>query len=164
MYNRYIGNTGQFYRVEDEVQAPKLPPESDPLPNWVPPLPPSEWEQAPPSSIAPEPEWIPPPPLQQELPLEPAPPQWEEPPPTLPPPPEKQKFDIGSMLNMPGSLRGRLQGWMPESLDLGDILLILVLIYLFLEGGDDDMLIILAVLAVTWILPLFRKEEETDLI
>jgi len=90
--------------------------------------------------------------------MPPPPPESEIPP--LPPMEEKSKFDLGAMFNMPGNLRGTLQGWVPESLDLGDILLVLVLIYLFLEGDDDDMLIILGVLAFTWIWPLFKRGEE----
>ena len=160
MYNRYIGNSGQFYRVEDVEPVPPpvsqalLPPD---IPSAVeseyptgaaplaPPLPLPQWEQTPPPPPydLPYQEGPPPPPLPYEL----------------PPPEEKSRFDIGAMLNMPGSLRGRLQGLVPERLDLGDILLVLVLIYLFLEGDDDDMLIILGVLAFTWIWPLFRKDE-----
>ena len=135
MYNRYIGNTGKFYRVEDVERMPPPPP-SPPLP----PLPPS-----------------PPPP----------PPGWTSsppPPPPLPPPPlpagETTKFDLGAVLNMPGSLRETLKDKLPGSIDLGDILLVLVLLYLFLEGDDDDMLIILGVLLFTWIWPLFKKEED----
>jgi len=61
---------------------------------------------------------------------------------------------------MPGSLRETLKDKLPGSIDLGDILLVLVLLYLFLEGDDDDMLIILGVLLFTWIWPLFKKEED----
>jgi len=64
------------------------------------------------------------------------------------------------MFNMPGSLRDTLKDRLPERIDLGDILLVLVLLYLFLEGDDDDMLIILGVLLFTWIWPLFKKEED----
>ena len=61
---------------------------------------------------------------------------------------------------MPGSLRETLKDKLPGRIDLGDILLVLVLLYLFLEGDDDDMLIILGVLLFTWIWPLFKKEED----
>ena len=167
VYNRYIGNTGKFYRVEDV--EPNQPPQWEQVSPAPPPVP----EQAPST--------FPPPPVQPGPVPPPAPPEWEMPRPPvetpfLPPDPKrlspepaplpppvgvkKGTFDLGSMLNMPGSLRGTLMGWMPERLDLGDILLVLVLIYLFLEGDDDDMLIILGVLAFTWIWPLFKRGEE----
>ncbi|MCL2568023.1 MAG: hypothetical protein FWE12_01120 [Oscillospiraceae bacterium] len=145
MYNRYIGNTGKFYRVE-EMQ------ESRPEPTPLPPEPPlSQWIPTPPPPPLPEMEAI-----------------WTSPePPPLPPPPSSSvfsdlgaKFDLGAMLNMPGSIRGSLRDKLPESIDLGDILLVIVLIYLFLEGDDDDMLIILGVLLFTWIIwPWFQKDE-----
>jgi len=145
LYNRYIGNTGKFYRVEEMQESSR--PESAPLP---PESPLSQWIPSPPPPPLPErePMWMPP-----------------EPP---PPPPSSisstisdlgAKFDLGAVLNMPGSLRGSLRDRLPESIDLGDILLIIVLIYLFLEGDDDDMLIILGVLLFTWIWPLFKKDE-----
>ena len=151
MYNRYIGNTGKFYRVED----------AEPLRREVP-----QWEPvSPPESSLSSP---PPPPPKSYPPL--PPPEPYHPPPSPPPPPpvsapapllreEASKFDLGAVFNVPGSLRETLRDKLPESLDLGDILLVLVLIYLFLEGDDDDMLIILGVLLFTWIWPLFKKEE-----
>ena len=103
----------------------------------------------------PEANWIPPTPP-------PVPPPFASAPP-VPPVPEAEaptsKFDLGAMLNMPTSFRETIREKWPEKLDLSDILLVLVLIYLFLEGDDDDTLIILGVLVVSWIWPLFRKDE-----
>ena len=140
MYNRYIGNTGKFYRVEDPEPEQGAPPrlgvppfrELPPLPVWepVPPPPPDVGRGVPPSS----------PPLSSKD--------------------EGAKFDMGAMFNMPGTLRETLRDKLPERLDLGDLLLVIVLIYLFLEGDDDDMLIILGVLLFTWIWPLFKKDDE----
>jgi len=155
MYNRYIGNTGKFYRVEgvEQIEVPQW--EQMPIPTS--PLPPRLSQPGP----------VPPPVEPARTPLPPpgqtwAPPVPPEPVPFAPPLEEEKrsKFDLGSMLNMPGNLRGTLMGWVPEKLDLGDILLVLMLIYLFLEGDDDDMLIILGVLAFTWIWPLFKRGEE----
>jgi len=109
------------------------------------------------------PQWTASPPPPPEVGWEPA---YEPPPPPPPPPPPSivaeigSKFDLGAMLNMPGSIRGTLRERLPESIDLGDILLVIVLIYLFLEGDDDDMLIILGVLLFTWIWPLFKRDED----
>ena len=73
---------------------------------------------------------------------------------------EESKFDLGKVFQLPGNLRHTLRDKLPEGLDLGDILLVLVLLYLFIEGDDDDMLIILGVLLFTWLRPLFQKNEE----
>ena len=143
VYNRYIGNTGKFYRVEEgeplRRESPQWEPVSLPEPEWIPPQPP-------------------PPPMEAYYSPPPSPPPLPSP---LPPLPKEEgaKFDLGAVFNVPGSLRETLRDKLPESLDLGDILLVLVLIYLFLEGDDDDMLIILGVLLFTWIWPLFKKEE-----
>ena len=133
MYNRYIGNTGKFVRVEEEhdlyPETPVLPPEYEPPP------PAFTW-RAPVGGDT----------VKQEL-----------------PPPiasEKAKFDLGAVFNMPSSLRGTLKDRLPEAIDLGDILLVLALLYLFLEGEEDEMLIILGVLVFMWIWPLFGKDED----
>ncbi|MCL2562836.1 MAG: hypothetical protein FWE08_02225 [Oscillospiraceae bacterium] len=146
MYNRYIGNTGEFYRVEETepISVSPAPPEWPP-----PPLPPEQSYYPPP----PEPRWMAPP-------LPPSPETEPLPLPEEPGEEKKSRFDLGAMFDMPGSLRGTLRDKLPERIDLGDILLVLVLIYLFLEGDDDDMLIILGVLAVTWVWPLFKRGEE----
>ena len=175
MYNRYIGNTGKFYRVEDVDAFPLPPPEPNPdrrevlrsmeevrkweeaqirteAPPHVPPLP--ERPQPPPQPEPPPPYYPPDTPRDEK----------KEPPHAPPPPPpnpeEASKFDFGKVFQMPGTLRQTVRDWLPAGLDLGDILLVLVLLYLFLEGDDDDMLIILGILLFTWIRPLFKKEEE----
>lgn len=173
MYNRYIGNTGQFYRVEEPEDITLAPPPLSPAPipgtGEIPP--PPGWEQVPATyPIPPAAPYEPPPPPVPE-----PPPQkswWSRilggepdttPPPPVPPPTEGglgSKLDFGSILQMPAGFRQTVRGWLPDSLDLGDILLVLVLIYLFLEGEDDDMLIILGVLVVSWIWPLFRREDD----
>jgi len=127
MYNRYIGNTGKFYRVEDI------------------------------DDIRPEP--VRPPPVSPEPEPEPDRRQSE----SLPPPEaetEKPKFDLNALFHLPGNLRRGIRDKLPGGIDLGDILLILVLIYLFLESDDDDMLIVLGVLIFIWVRPLLKKEEE----
>jgi len=134
VYNRYIGNTGKFVRVEEE---------GDLRPN-VPVIP------VEPQTPPPQPAWrvpaaggdvkIPPAPTSEE----------------------KAKFNLGAMLDMPGNLRGALKDRLPEAFDLGDILLVLVLLYLFLEGEEDEMLIILGVLIFMWVWPLFGKGESVE--
>jgi len=165
MYKRYIGNTGKFYRVEDvddmppAAPAPFVPePDRQIEPAWTPPVPEHSWEpppqqQAPPQS---------PPPVWRASPPEPKQPQQgdrrrEAPPPVTE---EKSKFDLGAVFQMPGSLRAVLRDKMPEAIDLGDILLVLVLLYLFLEGEEDEMLIILGVLLFMWVWPLFGKDDD----
>ena len=167
MYNRYVGNTGKFYRVEDMEPVRQVPPQWEPVPPREPPPPPGPlWAPAHLPLSPPEPVWTPPhyppPPPEPE-------PAWEPPhyappePMPVPPPLPKEEgswFDLGSLFHVPGSLRETLRDKLPERLDLGDILLVLVLIYLFLEGDDDDMLIILGVLVVTWLWPLIWREED----
>ena len=209
MYNRYIGNTGKFYRVEDVDAVPAAPPPSEPdrgvvlrtmeeVRQWETAQSrnqarqedeprqridiPREFHQESPNYPQQQPEFrhAPPdyPPQQPEFRHAPPdyPPQQPEfdenqprerfqtapPPPPPPPGPEESasKFDLGKMFQLPGSLRQTVRDWLPAGLDLGDILLILVLLYLFLEGEDDDMLIILGILLFTWIRPLFQKGEE----
>ena len=69
------------------------------------------------------------------------------------------KLDFGAILDAPANLRGTLKDRLPEAIDFGDILLVLVLLYLFLEGEEDEMLLVLGILIVLWILPLFGREE-----
>ncbi|MCL2367708.1 MAG: hypothetical protein FWC72_01825 [Oscillospiraceae bacterium] len=132
MYNRYIGNTGKFYRVEEPGDIPPAAPPA-PEPDEVYQEPPRQWVEV-------EPERVSPP---------------------LPPPLEEAgpKLETGGIFNMPGSLRETIRDKLPAGLDLGDILLVLVLLYLFLESDDDDMLIILGVLLFTWIWPLFKSGD-----
>ena len=120
MYNRYMGNTGKFVRVEE---AGDLRPDVPVIPQEA---------QAPP----PSPAW--------RVPL-----GEEKPPPLLTS--EKAKFDLGAVGKVPEGLRGALKDRLPEVIDLGDILLVLVLLYLFLEGEEDEMLIVLGVLIFMWV-------------
>ena len=69
------------------------------------------------------------------------------------------KLDFGAILDAPANLRGTLKSHLPEAIDFGDILLVLVLLYLFLEGEEDEMLLVLGILIVSWVLPLFRRED-----
>jgi hypothetical protein len=46
-------------------------------------------------------------------------------------------------------LSGILSGLKPDSLDRGDILLILILLYLFWESEDEELLIILGLMLLT---------------
>jgi hypothetical protein len=47
-----------------------------------------------------------------------------------------------------GGLGGLLGGLLPFGLEVGDIVLLLLFLFLFLESGDDEFLIILAFLAI----------------
>jgi len=145
MYNRYFGNTGKYVRVEDVDDLRPLPPEI--------PLLPAEPEEPILSPVSPMP------------PVEPS--AWQA---LLSglgsggkaesrTAGEKPKFDLDAVFQAPAHLREAVKGRMPEAFDFGDILLVLVLLYLFLEGEEDEMLIVLGVLIVLWILPLFGKED-----
>ena len=72
------------------------------------------------------------------------------------------KSSIGKLFDFPAGIRDGIQGILPDWFDVGDILLILTLLYLYLEDGDDDMLIVLIVLTISWILPLFRRGDNAD--
>jgi len=145
VYNRYFGNTGRYVRVDDAEDLRPLPPEIPMLPEEpIKPL------VSPVSPVSPAVE----------------PPAWQ----TLlsglgggksasRSAGEKSKLDLGAVFNAPAHLRGAVKGRLPEAIDFGDILLVLVLLYLFLEGEEDEMLLVLGVLIVLWILPLFGKEE-----
>ena len=146
MYNRYFGNTGKYVRVEDVDDLRPLTPALPLLPEE--PIVVSE----PPVSPAPPP-------------VEPS--AWQS---LLSglggggksatrTAGEKSKLDFGAILDAPAHLRGMVKGRIPEAIDFGDILLVLVLLYLFLEGEEDEMLLVLGVLIVLWILPLFGKED-----
>ena len=136
MYNRYIGNTGKFVRVEDA-----------PVYNH---------------------------PYAGQTHAQPSPPA---PPPPLPA--EKNNPPLGGLLSGLGNLFGGsgkglfggsggglfggsgggmfsgLHGMLdnlPFGLDIGDVLLFLLLLFLFLESGDEEFIIILAIIAIN----LFR--------
>ena len=171
MYNRYIGNTGKFYRVEDVDDIPKIlpAPASEPdrrevLRSWEEVR---QWE-----AVQEREDNAPPPPKEaaseRATPPPPAYSKGEGPRGKAPPPPEKapqeplSKFHLGKMLQMPGTLRHSLREKLPAGLDLGDVLLVLVLFYLFLEGDDDDMLIVLGILLFTWLKPLLKRGDHAE--
>ena len=154
MYKRYIGNTGQFVRVEDVDDLPRE------LPIYPVVEPDMQVEPVPPPQG-----WTPPPAWEPSSP--PAPVQnrsdsgrRKETPPPPPPVEGKAKLDFGAVFDVPKNLRGVLRDKMPEAIDLGDILLVLVLIYLFLEGEEDEMLIVLGILLFMWVWPLFGKDDD----
>ena len=62
-----------------------------------------------------------------------------------PPPPagEREEPDPGAKK---GALSGLLKGLKLDSLDTGDILLLLILLFLFLEGDDMELIIALGLL------------------
>jgi len=156
VYKRYVGNTGQFYRVEDGDDRPSAEPG---------PLVTETHRQG---AAVPVREWIQPPsPAALEAGAPPvrgrsAEERKKETPPPPPPAEGKAKFDLGAVFDAPAHLRGTLRDKLPDVIDLGDILLVLALIYLFLEGEEDEMLIVLGILIVMWILPLFGKDEEAS--
>ncbi len=68
---------------------------------------------------------------------------------------EKKKGPLSDLLSMlggnknAGGLSGILSGFKLDELDRGDILLILILLYLFWESEDEELLIILGLLLFT---------------
>lgn len=146
MYNRYIGNTGRYYRVDDvDDTMPAPEPESAPEPDPSP-TPPNE-DQHPLAEV-------------QEAIHEEAvsPPSIEEPEEKK----KKLKFEPEKIAKVPENLRGLIKNHMPEGLDLGDILLVLVLLFLFIENDDDEVLIVLIILVFMWVKPLLIKDEDED--
>ena len=98
MYNRYIGNTGRHYKVDE--------PRSKPAP-----APTAQRKATPPNE----------PPRKNAG--------------TLRPTAPKKTFQLSEIL--------------PKNLDTGDILLLLMLYLLYSDSGDDEFLIIMAVLFFT---------------
>lgn len=111
MYNRYVGNTGKFYRVgtpepqrnQSNQQRGHNPPQ----------------QNRPPS----------PPPMKTE------------------PEPIVNSF-FGSLPFFGGIEKG-LSSILPGKMDSGDLMLLLLLFFLYLESKDEDFLIILAVIAMS---------------
>ncbi|NLV49165.1 MAG: hypothetical protein GXY20_00555 [Clostridiales bacterium] len=48
--------------------------------------------------------------------------------------------------SLTGALRGALSGILPKGIDIGDLLLILILLLIYLEKEDEDILIMLSAL------------------
>jgi len=165
MYNRYIGNTGKYYRVEDiedvtrherEAAAPPPPPEE---PEFVPELPEESDVQEPEQEAAPQPTAE----AAEAF-------GWEMPPAEESPPEEvvekekkhRLKLNPEALAGLPGTVRSGIKSFIPEGLNLGDILLVLVLLFLFIEGEEDEVLIVLGILVFLWIKPLLFKEDEEE--
>lgn len=154
MYNRYIGNTGKYYRVEDvdDIKASQvLPPQVQKSPSVIPPQPEPENEYEP-----------------QVNPDEGKPPEgvYPFPPPDKPAKKEKKKkkltLEPEKLEQIPGNLRGLIKDHLPKSIDLGDILLVLTLLFLFIENEDDEVLLVLIILIFIWIKPLLIKDEKEE--
>jgi len=146
MYNRYIGNTGRYYRVDDtdDMRAAPEPkpapePESPPIPSIEDNHPAKAQGSAHEEHESPYPDEI-----SEES-------------------DEKKKkftFEPEKIAKVPGNLRGLIKTHMPESIDLGDILLVLILLYLFIENDDDEVLLVLIILIFMWVKPLLIKDDD----
>ena len=119
MYNRYIRNdTGSYARIPEEEPSPR--------------------QAAPPKQPPPKPD---PPPrqLQQEPPRREAPPPRRDP----PPPPRQERSDV-----IARALRGLLDRLHLESVDTGDLLLLVLLFLLYEEHADEELLFALGILLI----------------
>lgn len=145
MYNRYIGNTGKYYRVEDIDDISKA---SEPV--YTVPEPPAPHVEEEPLPINPD---------SEEHMKETAPSHSSN-------KDEKKKrkisFEPEKIEQIPGNLRGLIKNHLPESIDLGDILLVLVLLFLFIENDDDEVLLVLIILIFMWVKPLLIKDDDED--
>lgn len=145
MYNRYIGNTGKYYRVEDidDILAASEP-------AYTAPEPPAPSVEEEPQLISPVPE---------EHTSKTASPHSSN-------KDEKKKkkisFEPEKIEQIPGNLRGLIKNHLPESIDLGDILLVLVLLFLFIENEDDEVLLVLIILIFMWVKPLLIKDDNEN--
>lgn len=138
VYNRYIGNTGKFVRVEDsprpntrnaERLVAKPPPQHSAPPQ----------QAAPPHQVPPAAEGVKAANVKAES-IK-----------------SKSLFGglkgLGGLGGLGGGLGGLTSGFkgmfdhLPFGLDLGDILLLLLLLFFFFESGDEEFIIILAVIA-----------------
>lgn len=119
MYNRYIRNDqGSYTRVQEEEHTPH-------------PSPPPTWESE--QQKAAEPFTVPP--LHQESTQQQEPPKHEEP----------QDARSGFIS---GTLRKLLDQLHLDSVDTGDLLLLLILFFLFEEGADEEVLIALGLMLI----------------
>ena len=119
MYNRYIRNdTGSYARIPEEEPSPR--------------------QAAPPKQPPPQPD---PPPRQpqQEPPHRAAPPPRRDP----PPPPRQERSDV-----IARALRGLLDRLHLESVDTGDLLLLVLLFLLYEEHADEELLFALGILLI----------------
>ena len=127
IYNRYVGNSGRFTRVND---GPGTPGASSFGPR------PGQPYQSPPHSEPPN--TGPPPGSPQGFGPPPDPPPFQGPPPNTKPP-GKFLGGLGEMLN----------GILPFGLEVGDLMLLLLLLFLYTQSHDEEFLIILVVLGYT---------------
>ncbi len=123
MYNRYIPSGGTYTRVTEDDGPPLTPPPSY---GRFPPEFPGGPEEPPEG-----------PPPEKTVQAEAPPP--EPPPPAAPPP--KQAAGLSGLSSL-------LKGLKLDSLDIGDLLLLCILLFLFLEGDDTELLIALGLLLV----------------
>ena len=119
MYNRYIRNdTGSYARIPEEEPSPRQSP------------PPKQ----PPPGPGPPPKQ---PPRQD-------PPHQETPPPRREaPPPRQERSDV-----IARALRGLLDRLHLESVDTGDLLLLVLLFLLYEEHADEELLFALGILLI----------------
>ena len=119
MYNRYIRNdTGSYARIPEEEPSPR--------------------QAAPPRQPPPKPDPPPKQPPQQD------PPRQEAPPPKRdPPPPRQERSDV-----IARALRGLLDRLHLESVDTGDLLLLVLLFLLYEEHADEELLFALGILLI----------------
>ena len=74
-------------------------------------------------------------------------PEEDAPPVRTPPEPEQApEAEKGAEHKAAGGLSGLLKGLKLEGLDTGDVLLLLILLFLFLEGDDMELVITLGLL------------------
>lgn len=132
IYNRYAGNSGKYYRVDDRPEKPRS-------------------DQNAPSPGQPHHD-----PLGSEPSPGHAPPLQHEPPPRHDPPPNHGPSPLLSFFGQsfkkpPGKFLGglgeSLNGMLPFGFETGDLLLLLMVFLLYTESGDEEFLIILAALA-----------------
>ena len=74
-----------------------------------------------------------------------------------PPPPTRGANPLDGVI---GGLSGLLKNFYPEKLDSGDILLVLILVFLFLERDDNLELVI--TLGLLLIFGLFGNKDESE--
>lgn len=120
MYNRYIRNdTGSYARIPEEEPSPR--------------------QAAPPRQPPPKPDPPPKQPPQQEPPRRETPPPKRDP----PPPPRQERSDV-----IARALRGLLDRLHLESVDTGDLLLLVLLFLLYEEHADEELLFALGILLI----------------
>lgn len=134
MYNRYIPTGNTYTRItEGALEPPAVLPAS--LPE----------RPAPPRTQRPR--------QPQQVPQPQQPPPAHQPPPSPPRRPSPPSPGGGSPL---AGLTGLLSALRPEELDSGDILLLLILLFLFRDGDDIELLITLGLIL------LLGPEEKPD--